>query len=120
MTVATEQQIADLVRLFYDRARADASMGPLFNASVVDWDQHLGVVRDFWSHVLLGTRRYKGFPYPPHVNLPIRREHFELWLGLFRQAAGETLPAEAAAQAVTRAEHMAQAFRAGLFPLDPA
>jgi len=117
--VASEDQIAQLVALFYARARAHPDLGPVFDAAVVDWELHLGVIRDFWSHALLGTARYRGHPYPMHVHLPIRREHFEHWLGLFRSTAAETLPPAAAAQAVARAEHMARAFRAGLFPFDP-
>jgi hemoglobin len=116
----TEEQIATLVKVFYDRARAHPQLAPIFNAAVPDWPQHLGVVQNFWSHVLLKTSRYSGHPYPAHLNLGIQREHFGLWLGLFRAAAQETLPPDAAAQAIARAEHMAQSFRAGLFPLDPA
>ena len=115
----SEAHIARLVQVFYERARAHPDLGPLFAASVVDWDQHLGVVRDFWSRALLGTQRYQANPYPAHVGLPIRREHFEQWLALFRPAARETLPPEAAERAIARAEHMTESFRAGLFPLDP-
>lgn len=116
---ATEAQIDQLVTLFYARARAHSELGPVFEAAIVDWDLHLGLIRDFWSHALLGTQRYRGHPYPPHVNLPIQRQHFDQWLALFRDTAAECLPAEAAAQAVAKAEHMARAFRAGLFPFDP-
>jgi len=114
----TEDQIATLVRVFYERARQHPSLGTLFNAVVSDWPHHLGVVQDFWSHVLLGTQRYKRHPYPVHVGLQIQREHFEQWLGLFSATAAETLPADSAAKAVARAEHMAESLRAGLFPLD--
>jgi hemoglobin len=119
MQQVTEDQISALVRVFYERARQHEDLGILFNALIVDWDHHLSVVQDFWSHVLLGTSRYKSHPYPVHVGLPIKREHFEQWLGLFRPVAVETLPAQAAATAIARAELMAQSFRAGLFPLDP-
>jgi len=85
---------------------------------VHDWEAHFQVVADFWSHALLGTTRYARSPFPIHINLPIERQHFEQWLTLFRQAASETLPADAAVQAVARAEHMSQSFRAGLFPFD--
>jgi hemoglobin len=115
----TEDHLAKLVQVFYERARAHPELGKLFSAVVTDWDHHLGVVHDFWSHALLGTQRYKSHPYPAHVGLPIQRDHFDQWLALFRQAALETLPEEAATRAIARAEHMAESFRAGLFPLDP-
>jgi hemoglobin len=119
MSAVTEDTIANLVRVFYDRARTHPELGRLFMTSVTDWDDHLRVIRDFWSHVLLGTDRYKRSVYPAHVNLPIRREHFGHWLELFRAAAGETLPPEAAARAIARAELITESFRRGLFPFDP-
>jgi hemoglobin len=118
MSTATEEQIANLVRVFYASARAHPALGPLFNAAVTDWDGHLQVIRDFWSHVLLGTQRYQRHPYPAHMGLPIHREHFDQWLGLFREAARETLPPAAAQQALARAELITRSLRAGLFPFD--
>lgn len=111
----TEPQIAELVRRFYHSARADCELGPLFESAIGDWDGHLRTVADFWSHVLLGTRRYQGSPYQAHTHLPLEPAHFERWLALFRQAAGETLPSAAAERAIARAEHMAESFKAGLF-----
>ena len=120
MSEVTEQQISDLVRVFYGRARQDTALAPVFDAVVENWEQHLQIVEDFWSHVLLGTKRYQGSPYPVHANMPIpiERPHFAIWLDLFRQTALETLPPEAAATAIGRAEHMTKSFKAGLFPFD--
>jgi len=114
-----EVRIAEMVRVFYDRARAHPDLGPLFGSAVTDWDQHVSIVVDFWSHALLGTDRYKGHPYPAHLGLSIRREHFGQWLEVFRVAAQQTLPDEAAKRAIARAEHMTESFKAGLFPFDP-
>lgn len=115
----TEAQIAELVQVFYDRARLDDDLGPVFNNAVGDWDHHLAIVTDFWSNALLGTKRYTGHPFPVHMRLPITREHFGQWLALFREAAEEILPPETAKLAIGRAEFMAKSFRAGLFPFDP-
>lgn len=114
-TEVTEQHIAELVRRFYGRARADAVLGPVFAAAVTDWDVHHRIVEDFWSRTLLGTQRYKGHPYAVHTQLGLKPEHFEHWLRLFRETALETLPDAAAQQAIARVEHMAEAFKAGLF-----
>ncbi len=118
MSQVTEQQISDLVQLFYGRARQHPTLGPVFNTVVDNWDHHLQIVQNFWSHVLLGTDRYKGHPYPVHANMPVPLQygHFDDWLALFREAARETLPEEAASKAIERAEHMSKSFRAGLFP----
>ncbi|HVI51470.1 MAG TPA: group III truncated hemoglobin [Candidatus Sulfotelmatobacter sp.] len=112
----TEEQIARLVRLFYERARQEERLGPLFARMVSDWEGHFVIVQDFWSHILLGTGRYKGSPFAPHMQMPIELEHFDRWLGLFRQTAVEVLPPDAAKLAIARAEHMTKSFRMGLFP----
>jgi len=96
----TEDQIATLVRVFYERARQHPSLGTLFNAVVSDWPHHLGVVQDFWSHVLLGTQRYKRHPYPVHVGLQIQREHFNGW-GCSVQLPPRPVPAGFIAQALS-------------------
>lgn len=114
----TEEQIAQLVQTFYAKARAHKDLGKVFNAVVSDWDHHLALVQDFWSHILLESGRYKGHPFPVHLSLSIQRQHFEQWLALFRETALETLPEAAAQKAIDRAEHMAKSFKAGVFPFD--
>ena len=114
---ANDRHIADLVATFYARARTDAVLGPIFDAAVPNWAEHLRIIEDFWSRTLLGTDRYKGHPYAVHALLPLRPEHFDRWLGLFRESARETLPPAAAEQAIGRAEHMAESFKAGIFTL---
>jgi hemoglobin len=111
-----EEAIRRCVRSFYGKARVDDLLGPVFAATVPDWDHHLARVDDFWSHALLGTERYKGHPYPVHVNLSIGPEHFPRWLALFEETALDTLPAELAKKAIAKARHMARSFEAGIFP----
>ena len=111
----TEEHLARLVQLFYERARTHPGLGPLFNTAVADGEHHLGVVQDFWSHALLGEQRYQSYPYPLPLGLPIRRNHFDQWLDLFRPAALKTLPGHAAARSISRAKLMAASFFAGQF-----
>jgi hemoglobin len=113
-TSLTEQHISELVRLFYQRASADENLSAIFEAVITDWDAHHRVVENFWSHALLNTDRYQGSPYPQHTRLPLRLEHFDSWLGLFRDTAREVLPTEAADRAIARAELMAESFKIGL------
>jgi hemoglobin len=115
----SEEHIKNLVTIFYQNARADQHLGKLFNTVITDWDHHLTLVQDFWSKVLLGTHRYTRHPYSAHVGLPIKREHFPVWLALFHAAAKDTLPAPAALRAIDKAEHIADSFRRGFFPFDP-
>ncbi|HUI22472.1 MAG TPA: group III truncated hemoglobin [Methylocella sp.] len=111
-----EEAIRVCVREFYGKARQDRLLGPIFNATVLDWDTHLRVVADFWSKALLRTDRYSGSPFVHHMNLPVELEHFERWLSLFEETVKTTLPSEYAATALAKARHMAESFKAGIFP----
>lgn len=113
---AQEDAIGVCVREFYAKARKDDLLGPVFNAKVDDWDVHMRVITNFWSNALLGTGGYKGSPFVLHMNLPIELEHFTRWLALFEDTAKATLPPDLAAKALAKANHMAESFKAGIFP----
>jgi len=117
---AVEEAIRTLVRRFYGKARQDALLGPVFNTHVTDWEHHFARIDDFWSHVLLGTKRYSGHPYPLHVQLPIKLEHFPRWVALFEETANETLAPHLAEQVIAKAHMMAASFQAGIFPFKDA
>lgn len=97
-----------LVHRFYDRVRADPVLGPIFAARITNWDPHLERMIAFWSSVALMTGRYHGAPVPAHVGLPVRREHFDRWLTLFRQTAFEVCPPAGATYVIEHAERIAQ------------
>src|SRR3546814_3398986 len=45
----SEALVHDLVFAFYDRIRADATLGPIFDGIIGDrWDEHLAKMFDFW------------------------------------------------------------------------
>jgi hemoglobin len=107
-----EEMIRKVVFAFYDRIRADAVLGPIFAKEIEDWDPHLEKMCDFWSSMLLMTKRYDGRPVPAHVKIPgLDKEHFAHWLALFRQTAEEIAPPEAAALFLDRAERVAQSLQ---------
>lgn len=117
---ASEALIAAMVRRFYDLSLADDVLGPMFRATIDDFEEHYGIVQDFWSHALLGTDRYKrGTPYVHHTKLKVEEVHFERWMKAFTQAVEEVLPAALAEPAMKRARHMTESFRMGLLPLSP-
>ncbi|MGB8279036.1 MAG: group III truncated hemoglobin [Methylovirgula sp.] len=115
-----EDAIMACVRRFYGEAQQDPLLGPVFAASVHDWEIHYRTIADFWSRALLGTERYKGHPFPLHTNLPVEPEHFERWLALFAEAAETCLPPDLAEKAMAKANHMAESFKAGIFPFTDA
>ena len=86
----TEKEIDQLVRSFYEKARKDPSLGPIFEAHVTNWEEHFVQMTDFWSGNLLGTNRFYGAPMPKHLAVPnLRPELFEQWLKLFKQTTQE-------------------------------
>lgn len=115
-----EAAIMSCVRRFYEKGDADPLLGPIFANAIPELEPHISIVANFWSHALLGTKRYEGTPFGVHVNLPLEPEHFTRWLALFTETAKETLPQPLAEAAVARAEHMTQCFQSGLFPFKDA
>jgi hemoglobin len=112
-----EDMIRTLVHGFYARVRQDGEIGPIFNRVIGDdWDTHLPKMCDFWSSVMLMTGRYKGNPMIAHMRLKmVRPEHFERWLTLFRQTAGDVCVPEIAELFIGRAENIARSLQLGMF-----
>lgn len=103
-----EDDLIRLVHTFYDRVRADAVIGPIFNREITDWTPHLAKMVDFWSSIALASGRYHGRPVPAHVKISgLQRAHFDHWLGLFRDTAHAIFDAENAAAFIDRAERIA-------------
>ena len=110
----TEEEIASLVERFYAKVRRDPEIGPIFNGAIQDWDEHIALLKDFWSSVLLATGRYRGKPMMAHLPLPIERQHFDRWLHLFADTANEVMPASQAAMVTSKAERIAETLKLGL------
>ena len=101
-----EAAIRACVRDFYDKAKVDPLLGPVFNGAIRDWGKHLTTMDDFWSGALLGTQRYTAAPFPPHLKLTMGQEHFDRWRDLWLPSAQAKLPEPLAARAVSMGEHM--------------
>lgn len=119
----TEEQINQLVDVFYQRVRGDERLGPLFDTRLAGkWPEHLGKMKDFWSSVLLRTGRFKGRPMPAHMAITeAMSEDFKLWLAIFRPTAREIFTPEAAELVIEAAERIAQSLWLGMFgsPFEP-
>ncbi|WP_425063836.1 group III truncated hemoglobin [Pyruvatibacter mobilis] len=108
-----------LVETFYGRIREDATLGPIFNNAISDWDPHLATMKDFWASVAYNAGRYSGRPVPAHLkHKAIRKEHFAVWLGLFREVLEEISPSPlTVAYFMERAERIAQSLQLAMFGL---
>lgn len=109
------QSRADIERLinaFYDKVKADPSIGYIFNdVARVDWSHHLPIMYDFWESVLFANAIYKGNPMQVHFELhrkePLHHEHFETWLSLFDQTVDELFQGTHAAMIKQKAHSIA-------------
>ena len=118
-----EHQIEILVTCFYARVRQDALIGPVFNAAVGNWDDHLEKLVAFWSSVMLANGRYKGDPVGAHLkHLPtITPPMFDRWLALWAEVTAERCPPSQAAVLQTKAARIADSLKLALyFRLAPA
>lgn len=103
-----EAMLATLVHRFYDKVRLDPVLGPIFAARITDWEPHLVRMVEFWGSVALMTGCYHGSPVVKHADLPVTWAHFERWLVLFRETAGQVCPPTGAVHVIARAERIAR------------
>src|SRR5699024_4447164 len=88
--LCTEAEIITLVHRFYDRIRDDEQLGPVFEAHIHNWDEHLDTMVRFWSSLLRRTASFSGRPMPKHAVLPdLTAPMFHHWLALFDQTTQE-------------------------------
>lgn len=104
--------VEQLVNRFYEKVRADDTIGFIFNdVARVDWEKHLPVMYDFWEGVLFFTGNYTGNPLVAHRRLnnviQLNEEHFRRWLQLFHGAVDELFDGEKAELARQRATSIA-------------
>lgn len=112
-----------LVDSFYAKVRLDPLIGPIFtDVAKVDWDEHLPRLYKFWGDLLLGSDEYHRRPFPPHIPLNLKLEHFERWLQLFLATVDEHFTGLKADEAKHRALRIARNFciNLGLIRLEPS
>ena len=118
--IATEQDIKLLVDSFYDRVNKDEVLGPIFNdLAKVDWEDHLPTMYSFWTTMLFRKPVYKGQPWPKHMVLPLRKEHFERWISLFSQTVDEHFAGPKANEAKSAALSIADTFQTRFGIINP-
>ena len=112
-----EAGLERLVHAFYARVREDAELGPIFNAAIADWPEHLGKLTAFWSSVMLTSGRYKGQPVPAHLKHRdrITPALFARWLALWGETARELMSPGAAAALEAKAARIAESLQFALF-----
>lgn len=107
--IETREHVVLMVNRFYEKVKIDPLLGPVF--SHVDWPNHLPVMHNFWSSMLLGDRSYFGNPLQKHLPLEISAKHFERWLQLFKATIDELFAGDKAEETKMRAESIAAVFQ---------
>jgi hemoglobin len=108
----TREDVFLLVSSFYEKVRKDTVLGPFFNNSIKDWDEHLERLTTFWESSLFLKTKYSGNPLEAHVkvdkenNNSITELHFGLWLNLWFQTIDELFEGDYAENAKRRARKM--------------
>ncbi|WP_447751583.1 group III truncated hemoglobin [Sphingopyxis fribergensis] len=112
-----EAALERLIPAFYARVRADAEIGPLFDAAVHDWADHLEKLVAFWSSVMLTTGRYKGSPVAEHLKhkAAITPAMFDRWLAIWADTTNELLAPAAASALQAKAARIAESLQLALF-----
>lgn len=113
----SEQQIRQLVDVFYGKVRSDRELGPIFERAIPgDWGPHLRTMYDFWSSVMLTTGRYKGNPVAIHQRIEgLEIGLFDRWLALFGESCDELLDEETAGLFWLKAVRIAESLKLALF-----
>jgi len=111
-----EAFISRLVDEFYGRVRQHERLGPIFDAAVDDWPDHLAKLKSFWASVALNAGAYAGRPMQAHLRQPaIEPAHFADWLVLFEDTLRDIAPDAAAVDYfMVRASRIGESFKAGL------
>jgi len=102
------EDIKLLINSFYDKVKADKTIGYIFNdIAKVNWEKHLPVMYNFWENVIFFTGSYNGNPMTTHVRMHnvvhFTTDHFERWIKLFTSTVDELFEGEKAELAKQRA-----------------
>lgn len=111
--IKDRSDIEVLVNSFYDKIKADATVGYIFNDIIGDdWSKHMPVMYSFWETVLLGKAGYQGNPIIKHIEvdkrIELKTEHYERWLSIWQNTVNEMFVGDVANNAKDKAKTMMQ------------
>lgn len=118
----TTEEIRIVVERFYEHARDDELLGPVFAQRVHDWDAHYDTMTRFWSSAVLRTGTYAGRPIEKHRIEGLTPQHFVNWVNRFSDVVRRELGPQRARVFIDLSERMAVsiASRIGIGGVDRA
>ncbi len=111
----TEPALREQVERFYERARLDSALGPVFERAIQDWPPHIATITAFWVRTMLGVPGYAGNAFAKHQDKGIAPDMFERWLTLWGETAESLFEAEPAGELAARAQMIGRGLKMGLF-----
>jgi hemoglobin len=81
--ITNRDEVVRLVDAFYAKVRVDALLAPKF--AHLDWHNHVPIMYNYWSDLLLGGTSYEGSPFQRHMLLDLNAEHFQRWHEIFEE-----------------------------------
>src|SRR4051812_14086495 len=107
--IQTKEDIELMMREFYGSLLTDPEIKPVFDNT--DFEKHMPHIVAFWALVLLDEVGYTTNVFDKHVNLPIKEEHFAIWLEHFERTVDSLFEGEKAELAKSRANLIAYTFK---------
>jgi len=109
--ITDEEDVALVVRRFYQAAIPDPLLGHLFRVGGIEWDAHIPLITSFWARELLGTPGYAGNVAGAHVPVmadpAFGPEALDRWIELFGETVDEDFAGPVAEHAKARAGQVA-------------
>lgn len=99
--ITTKNDVDLLVNTFYSKVLKDELLAPFFKH--MDFEKHLPKMIHFWSFVLLDEAGYTTDVTQKHMNMPLKKEHFNRWIFLFHETVDALFKGEKAELAKQRA-----------------
>ncbi|HVB89876.1 MAG TPA: group III truncated hemoglobin [Beijerinckiaceae bacterium] len=107
----TEPLLRSIVAAFYEKVRADPTLGPIFERAIgQDWEAHIEKICAFWLTATRLQAGYKGGDFlPAHFRFEgMDPRLLPRWLALFRETVAQMCPPQVGEALVDIAERMAQ------------
>ena len=99
--IQTKTDVTLLVTTFYDKVLNDEQLAPFFKR--LNFDIHLPKMIHFWSFALLDEPGYTTNVTDKHLQMPLKKVHFDQWLFLFNETINQLFIGEKAEMAKQRA-----------------
>lgn len=107
--ISNSNDVELLVKTFYSNLLLNEEVKPIF--AHVDFEKHMPHMISFWEFVLLDKEGYTTNVFDKHVNLPLKEEHFAIWLITFEKTVHDLFIGEKAEMAILRAQTIAYSFQ---------